>query len=568
MVRIGRSLAAFCSVVTAALALQATDVAADQVTIRLKAGGFEVTGHLRSFDGTRYVIEDPGLGVLRFDAARFECVGAACNLRSQTPSALSGALPLRRGGAPDRFAIHGSNTIGSELMPAIIRRFATSLQATATQVTGSDPKEVKFLIADQTGREIATIDLHRHGSATAFPSLSKGVALIGLSDRAISDEEAGLFAGLNPGIRSPQREHVLGLDGLAVVVAPTSPVVSLSIDDIAKIFAGTIKDWADLGLPAGQITVYSVGAKTGTYSIFNNQILKPRNLAMRSDVKELFSNEEVSDAVARDPGAIGFTSLAYAGNARGVNLETSCGLIIRPSAFTIKTGEYPLSRRLLAYTGATALSPVASGLLRYSLSPDAQTAVRDTQFTDQAIDSLALSQQVGRVAYALNAPGEAFDLPLMRQMLEELKAARRLSTTFRFLSSSIELDTKSQQDLAKLVGYLQTPEMKQKSVLLVGFTDSIGTVPINRGLSLRRATQVRTALLAAARGAIDPRQIIASGYGSLAPVACNDTVEGRDLNRRVEVWLKDAPPLQPVAAAPLAKQLPGPARPAVKGKAR
>ena len=28
-------------------------------------------------------------------------------------------------------------------------------------------------------------------------------------------------------------------------------------------------------------------------------------------------------------------------------------------------------------------------------------------------------------------------------------------------------------------------------------------------------------------------------YGELAPVACNDSLEARQLNRRVEVWVKD-----------------------------
>ncbi len=72
----------------------------------------------------------------------------------------------------------------------------------------------------------------------------------------------------------------------------------------------------------------------------------------------------------------------------------------------------------------------------------------------------------------------------------------------------------------------------------VGFTDAEGKFGPNAAISARRANQVRTAVLAAAGGKIPATALIAKGYGPLAPIACNDTLERRQLNRRVEVWIK------------------------------
>jgi outer membrane protein OmpA-like peptidoglycan-associated protein len=73
-----------------------------------------------------------------------------------------------------------------------------------------------------------------------------------------------------------------------------------------------------------------------------------------------------------------------------------------------------------------------------------------------------------------------------------------------------------------------------------GHTDSTGSADRNQDLSQRRANAVRQALVT--RG-VDPTRIVAQGMGETAPIAPNDTAEGRQLNRRVEV-LVSGPGLQ------------------------
>jgi phosphate transport system substrate-binding protein len=516
-----------------------------EVTLRMKGGAFELRGRLRSFEGGRYIIDNKAFGTMTLDAANMECIGAGCPSRQPTaPAVAAAAPPPTRPAAPAArptvIGIHGSTAIGWELMPALIRAYAQRIGATMSPLAGANPLEERYRLLDATGRESAVFDLKRYGTPTAFSSLANGSAQIGMASRPVSDEEAaGLARAGTPNARTPQHEHVLGLDGLLVIVSQDNPAVSLSIDNVAKIFAGQLTDWSEVGLPPGKINVYSVSQQSGTFSSFDALVLRSRNLALAASARLLLSTGQVADAVAADPNGIGVTSFAFLRGAKGLNVESSCGLITRPSVFTVKTEEYPLTRRLFLYTASRPASPHVKGFLDFALSQDAQQVFADAQFVDQSPDWLGFDDQGGRIAYALNASTEDFDIAQMRQLIADMNGARRLSITFRFKSASIELDAKARADIGRLVELAATPQLRGRRLLLLGFADAVGPYQANGALSVRRATHVRDTLLAAARGSIDPATVVHKGYSELAPVACNDGLEGRNLNRRVEVWVRD-----------------------------
>ncbi|MBS9778141.1 MAG: OmpA family protein [Gammaproteobacteria bacterium] len=70
------------------------------------------------------------------------------------------------------------------------------------------------------------------------------------------------------------------------------------------------------------------------------------------------------------------------------------------------------------------------------------------------------------------------------------------------------------------------------SVKVVGHTDSRGSVAYNQGLSERRAATVRNYLV---QLGVPANMISAYGEGEMSPVATNDTAEGRQQNRRVNI---------------------------------
>jgi outer membrane protein OmpA-like peptidoglycan-associated protein len=78
----------------------------------------------------------------------------------------------------------------------------------------------------------------------------------------------------------------------------------------------------------------------------------------------------------------------------------------------------------------------------------------------------------------------------------------------------------------------------QTRATLIGHTDSTGNVDANSALSLARASALRDVLVA--RYGIDPARLSVIGRGGDAPIASNDTRDGRAENRRVEVRIDAA----------------------------
>ncbi|MEL7114851.1 MAG: OmpA family protein [Pseudomonadota bacterium] len=102
-----------------------------------------------------------------------------------------------------------------------------------------------------------------------------------------------------------------------------------------------------------------------------------------------------------------------------------------------------------------------------------------------------------------------------------------------FKTGKAELGDESFATLTALAQYLRTRPDRQ--VVLVGHTDSEGSLEGNIALSKRRAGAVMARLVEAY--GVPSEQVTADGIGYLAPIASNLTPEGRAQNRRVEVVL-------------------------------
>jgi OOP family OmpA-OmpF porin len=99
-----------------------------------------------------------------------------------------------------------------------------------------------------------------------------------------------------------------------------------------------------------------------------------------------------------------------------------------------------------------------------------------------------------------------------------------------FLYNSHELTDKARSILDRVAGIInQQPDMRLE---VAGHTDATGDPSYNQWLSMQRAEAVRDYLVAQG---VNPRHIGATGYGGQRPIADNNTVEGLQNNRRVEL---------------------------------
>ncbi|RYG20861.1 MAG: cell envelope biogenesis protein OmpA [Chitinophagaceae bacterium] len=413
------------------------------------------------------------------------------------------------------FRIHGSNTIGEKLAPRLIEAYLMSQGANNvhTDVNPVSPNEK--IISGEINGHIEYIELQAHGSGTAFTDLEKNEADMGMSSRRIKEKEREELLPKMGDLTLAGSEHILGLDGLAIITSPGNNISSLSIDQLVGIFSGEIINWSQLGGKDLPITLFARDDKSGTWDSFKALVLDSHKAKLAESAVRIESSSELSDLVAREPGAIGFIGLPYVRHAKLLAISSSDhNKAIMPTHFTVGTEDYPLARRLFFYTPQSNPNIEAQEFVHFVVTERGQSIVEDVGFVSQNIKL-----------------GKPFDNEFYPADMRELTVrSERLSINFRFKSGSDELDTKSLSDLDRVAKYVEVNAPKR--VQLFGFSDSEGDAGKGKELSERRAKVVEQQLIQ--RG-IYP--LIAKGMGDAAPLAASHTEEGKNINRRVEVWI-------------------------------
>jgi phosphate transport system substrate-binding protein len=438
------------------------------------------------------------------------------------------------------FTVKGSDTVGDELMPLLIKGAAESLGAVVKRREVGERQSVHTaLAAEGAGDALFSIFLEDKGSSTGFKGLLDGSTAIGMSSRAVKAEEVAEFlaAGLgDPG--SFEQEHAIAIDGLLIIVHPENMIGGLTFEQVSGLLSGRIVNWSEVGGADLPVTVYSRNTESGTFSTINDTFLKPYSVELSPSANIVSGNAQLSDAVFADPGAIGYVGFAYQKDTRPVDIVSDCGTVAIPSAFSAKTGEYPLQRTLYLYNSQNELPPMAAALIDYATSFAATPFVEKSGFIGYSVEAESMARRAEILSGQIETMESPSEKALMAELFAELGEWERLSTTFRFKTGSSKLENQSRRDLERLAAFI-AENGEGREYTFVGFTDSDGPVEANRKLGLERAESMRAELQAI----LDPSllgtvSIDAKGYGEVNPVGCNTDFAGQRLNRRVEIWMR------------------------------
>jgi phosphate transport system substrate-binding protein len=163
-------------------------------------------------------------------------------------------------------------------------------------------------------------------------------------------------------------------DGIAVVVDFANPVKEVTTQQVAAIFSGKVKRWADLGGPDIEIQL----------------IDRPQNQHIRSSFEEMLgivgqipksakvvrSDQKAIGTVAGNLSAVTYTSLGVALEAVKYGVDISLLVIDRVEAAeeTVKDGRYSLRRPVLLLSRKEP-NPVAEAFVAFTLSEEGQAIV-------------------------------------------------------------------------------------------------------------------------------------------------------------------------------------------------
>ncbi|HYI82532.1 MAG TPA: phosphate ABC transporter substrate-binding/OmpA family protein [Acetobacteraceae bacterium] len=546
----GGSLKGLC---LAAMALAPAAALAEEVRLTLRNGG-SACGVITSEAGGMVTLMTPQgsralpsreIATRRAEDCGGGQAGTSAQNRGATQAAGAPAGAQQTVPAPARPAANqlpagrelklvGAADIGELLVPDLVDGYLAGLGLRPRGWSQGATPEQRFQEGrDGRGQTQRRLTVERSGPGDAFVALGERRADIAMSTRAPSEAEASqVQRALGVDLVTPQNEHVLALDGLAVIVHPDNPVQRLKLDQIRDIFAGAITNWNAVGGPNRPIRVLASEATAGSTEQFTAEVMRERQIA--GNAERVTSSAQISNTVAAEPSAIGLVGMSYVGRARALNLVASCGIEFPAGTFEVKTQDYPLERRLYLYAAAKD-NPMAEDFLRYVASPAGTEVVTDAGYISlQPVVSTREYTQF-RLLDATRAAPTAPDPRYTQAMADYSLAVRqalRLSSTFRFDEGSQTVDVLGQGELERVAEFMKRPENAKYKVSVLGFSDNIGAFGQQRSVSDRRAQEVARQLRQ--RG-VTVNHV--AGYGYVAPVACEEDASAPAKNRRVELWL-------------------------------
>ena len=196
------------------------------------------------------------------------------------------------------------------------------------------------------------------GSGTGIQAAIDGTCDIGLSSRALKDEEKATLT-----------ETIVALDGIAIIVNPANPVSDLSVEQIAQIYTGEITNWKDVG--GDDLEISRIGREAGSGTRDGFETITDTKEACKYN-QELTSTGDVITTVAGNPNAIGYASLSAVKDS--VKALTVGG--VECSEETVLDGTYTIQRPfVLATRTGEALSEAAQAFFDFATSADANEII-------------------------------------------------------------------------------------------------------------------------------------------------------------------------------------------------
>jgi phosphate transport system substrate-binding protein len=350
------------------------------------------------------------------------------------------------------------------------------------------------------------IDWTGYGSETAVPALLEGTADLVIVSRELEDFERELLTRSSVEVA----EHILALDGLAIVVHPSNPVETLALSQLRSIFTGSLVAWHGVGGPDSRIRLVMPSRYSGDRRMLERHLFGSAERAegIEGVVEIRETPVAIVESVAKDPSALGVVSMSVDRRpVKTLPIRADDGApAFLPTVDSVERGEYPLGRAILLYRPTTFSEPlrkIVSSLLLTNGQAEIARAGLVALPADRAIFRAlpsASSPTVSRVG--VSRVGFPFGTSRLNR-----EARRRLDDVAEAVSSS------------------------GGEIWVTGHTE-LQEAAIERDLSAERA--------AAAAAYLRERGLEvtkAEGRGAFEPVASAETPDGRRENRRVDVWI-------------------------------
>jgi phosphate transport system substrate-binding protein len=215
----------------------------------------------------------------------------------------------------------------------------------------------------------AKLSYEAPGSSAGVTGVLDRVYSLGGCSRELRPEEKARGA----------RPYAVALDGIAIVVQGAVGIDNLSLEQVARIFTGQLRDWRDLGAKPGAIIVINRDEASGTRDAFQEIVLRAklgRTAKFTPEAVIVESNGDMVTKVSSTPRSIGYCGLGFVEQARNAGAKELSVDKVFPTAATVTSRAYPISRFLyFVHRGELREGSLEKAFVDFLLSPPGQALV-------------------------------------------------------------------------------------------------------------------------------------------------------------------------------------------------
>ena len=483
---------------------------AASIELRSADGKISVAGELIGYDGETLTMETPH-GLFHMKADGVICHGADC------PADLRAVEPVQSvtvaATNPQSYAIAQSLLNSSTVSSS---RTAVVADTAAPAPVMGVPARVTFVPdASPTNGDIVITDVIAHGTATAIGSLQNW-----MTDKTPS--------------------QLLAAKALSVVTSPDTGVDRLTFSQIARIFAGEVVNWSEVGGADLDMTLMMTDEASRLYEDVQAIVMQPARKPMTPAVTTLHSPEQIEKAIKTGTGGISLLPSELTADSHTLGVTDRCGFTTWPTDFTIQSGDYPL---------------ILSTLVVYPHQLD--TSLIQTTFDKVAVTGSVANAETSPVPSPSHLPEKDKVVRLLDLMEPDLTATERANAS-DLIAHLIDAD---QLAMSFADGVLSQTEgawarahfVQLREAIAAGTFDGqeiifVGFAADSDGAAANQQSQAAAESILAAFTAFAPEaatrnavRLKAIGHGALGKPVCRVTDAAAKTAARIEVWTHPAP---------------------------
>jgi len=409
--------------------------------------------------------------------------------------------------------IAGDEILASTIVVPIARNYLERRGAQSVRVTAAGAPWTTEISGRLLNGDRVAVLVRSSSTEDGFRQLADGTLDIALAGRKISPEELRDIPSRGDAV-DPTTSLAMARTAVVVAVHPMNRVQAITLQQLRDIYAGKLTDWGELGGTPGEIHVFSRQVGSTVRDLFDAAVMG--TVPVAKSVRELPTFAAMREMLFADRNGIGYLAIPEGLRELRIDLRGRAD-VSPPDNYEVASGDYPVSQILHFYRRLGSGNSEALDFFREAVTVSSQVAV--------------LSAGLSELAPQLVFPERFASSSGAYQVLT--RNGLRVSTTIRFADGSTEVDAATGRALDALSLYLRRLQVSGDKLIHIAFSQDTGDPKENIAISQRLGQIVVDELR---KRRVVPGDMVP--LGAEVPLGSDETPVGRELNRRVETWIK------------------------------